>query len=109
MGAEQGKLPLPPADLATRKLPLTRIKGPIFRVHRATLGALYFGKSGMSRFDDPLGKYGVLYAALKAEAAFAEVFLRQLSRMLIEEEALAQRALSEIALKSVSCVNLTAQ
>lgn len=107
MGVEQGKLPPPPADLASRKLPLTRIKGPLFRVHRVAFSALHFGKNGTSRFDDPLRKYGVLYAALKPEAAFAETFLRQLSRMLIEEDALAQRALSVIAVKSSLCVNLT--
>ena len=106
MGARLGTLPLPPADLASRELPLSRIKGPLYRVHRANLPALHFGKSGRSRFDDPLKGYGVLYAALKPEAAFAETFLRQLNRMLVEEEALTERALSVITLKPMSCVNL---
>ncbi len=107
MGVEPGKLPPPPADLASRELPLTRIKGPLFRVHRVAFSALHFGKSGDSRFDDPQRKYGVLYAALKPEAAFAEIFLRQLSRMLIQEEALAQRALSVITARPSPCLNLT--
>ena len=107
MGVEPGKLPPPPSDLASRDLPLTRIKGPLFRVHRVTFSALYFGKRRHSRFDDPLRKYGVLYAALKPEAAFAETFLRQLSRMLIEEQALAHRALLVITVRPSLCVNLT--
>ena len=107
MGVEPGKLPPPPSDLASRDLPLTRIKGPLFRVHRVTFSALYFGKRGHSRFDDPLRKYGVLYAALKPEAAFAETFLRQLSRMLIEEQALAHRTRSVITVRPSLCVNLT--
>jgi len=102
------KLPLPPADLPSRELPLTRITGPLYRVHRASLSALFFGKSGSSRFDDPLKQFGVLYAALKPEAALAEALLRQLRQMLILESALAERALSVINLTPVVCVNLTA-
>jgi hypothetical protein len=103
-----GKLPAPPQDLASRELPLTRVSGPLYRVHGLRVSGLFFGKSGRSRFDDPLKQFGVLYSALKPEAAFAEALLRQLDRMLISERALAERALSEIALTPISCVNLTA-
>src|SRR5438067_71256 len=110
MGAKTfGKLPPPPPDLASRELPLTRVSGPLYRVHRSSLSGLYFGKSGRSRFDDPQQQFGVLYAALKPEAAFAETLLRQLDRMLILESALAERALSVISLAPIYCVNLTAQ
>jgi hypothetical protein len=68
---------------------------------------LYFSKNGDGRFDDPHGKYGVLYAGLEPEAAFAEVFLRQLSQMLILESDLERRALSEIGCRAVDCVDLT--
>src|SRR6266705_4574000 len=79
MGAKiRGKLPPPPADLAARHLPLSRVSGPLYRVHRLDVSGLFFGKTGRSRFDDPLKQFGVLYAALKPEAAFAEVLLRQL-------------------------------
>jgi len=109
MGAKTfGKLPPPPLDLASRKLPLSPVSGPLYRLHRSSLSGIYFGKSGRSRFDDPQQQFGVLYAALKPEAAFAEAMLRQLDRMLILESALAERALSVISLVAISCVNLTA-
>jgi RES domain-containing protein len=99
----------PPPDLAARRLPLTRVSGPLYRVHRANLSPLFFGKSGRSRFDDPRKLFGVLYPALKPEAAFAEAFLRQLDKMLISEHVLAECALSVIRASSISCVNLTAR
>jgi len=79
----------------------------LFRIHPSTKACLYFGKDGYGRFDDPLKKYGVLYTALKPEAAFAEVFLRLLSLMLILESDLRVRALSQIICKTVACVDLT--
>jgi hypothetical protein len=109
MGANpSGKLPAPSADLASRELPLTRATGPLYRVHRASFSGLFFGKSGHFRFDDPQQQFGVLYAALKPEAPFAEALLRQLKQMLILESALAERALSVINVTPISCVNLTA-
>jgi hypothetical protein len=101
------KLPPPPADIAARPLPVRRIRA-LFRIHRSVHACFYFSKNGDGRFDDPLGKYGVLYAALKPEAAFAEVFLRQLSQLILPESDLDQRTLSEIGCKSVDCVDLTA-
>ena len=99
-------LPSPPADLARRQLPLKLLKGPLFRIHLTNRGWLHFGKKISGRFDDPLGKYGVLYAALRPEAAFAEVFLRRLSLMLIRELDLYERSLSEIACNRLRCVDL---
>src|ERR1041384_7477030 len=101
------KLPLPPADLFARALPTRRIHGSLFRIHLSTRAWAHFGKESDGRFDDPLRKYGVLYAALQPEAAFAEVFLRQLPLMLILESDLQQRSLAEIICKPVTCVDLT--
>ena len=101
------KLPLPPADLASRSLPLRRIQESLFRIHHFTMKWAYFGKNGDGRFDDPLKRYGVLYAALRPEAAFAEVFLRDLSLMLVLESDLQDRCLSEIICKPINCVDLT--
>jgi hypothetical protein len=102
------RLPAPPPDLFSRTLPIKRISGPLFRIHRSTQACLHFGKNGDGRFDDPLKKYGVLYAALKSDAAFAEVFLRQLSSMLISEPDLLARSLAEITCRpAVACVDLT--
>jgi RES domain-containing protein len=101
-------LPSPPADLASRKLPLTRVQGTFYRIHRTKYPAVFFAKSGRSRFDDPRQQYGVLYAALKRDAAFAEALLRQISLMVLRERDLAERSLAEITIGSVLCVNLTA-
>src|SRR5215469_4233543 len=100
-------LPSPPADLDRRKLPLKLLKGSLFRIHRASQGCLHFGRKISERFDDPLGKYGGLYAALQPEAAFAEVFLRQLSLMLIRELDLQERSISQLTCNRLNCVDLT--
>jgi hypothetical protein len=92
--------------MASRFLPLRRIR-VLFRIHPSARACLHFSRNGDGRFDDPRGKYGVLYAALQPEAAFAEVFLRQLSLMLLQESDLEQRALSQIACHSLACVDLT--
>src|SRR5262249_43073698 len=84
-----------------------RFQGSLFRIHRSSHTFAHFGKDGAGRFDDPLKKYGVLYVALRPEAAFAEVFLRQLSLMLILESDLKERSLSEILAKPIKCVDLT--
>lgn len=108
MAVKTATLPLPPADLHNRKLPLKVVSGKIFRIHRTAVSGLHFGKSRAQRFDDPLGQYGVLYAALRPEAAFAEVFLRHLSLMLVRELDLEERSISEICCDSLCCVDLTA-
>lgn len=100
-------LPGPPADLASRNLPLKLVTGSIFRIHRTHSDCIYFGKRGSERFDDPLRQFGVLYAALDPEAAFAEVFLRRLSLMLIAERDLEKRQLSEINCHRLRCVDLS--
>jgi hypothetical protein len=107
MAAKSAKLPCPPLDLASRKLPLTRLSARIYRIHQTKYSALYFGKDGSCRFDDPLKKYGVLYACLGPDAAFAEVFLRRLDRVLIEEDTIRERSLAVIRLDSVAFVDLT--
>src|SRR6478735_5682570 len=35
---------------------------------------LFFGRSGLNRFDAPAGEYGVLYAGESVECAFIETF-----------------------------------
>jgi len=101
------RLPPPPAELASRQLPLMHIEGHLYRVHQLAYDAVFFGKSGLYRFDDPKKLYGVFYASLKPEAALAETLLRQLSRMAISETRLVSRGLAVVAVSSISCVNLT--
>ena len=50
----------------------------LHRVHAAGNGARFYGKrDGTWRWDDPAGKYGVLYVGLTQEGPFAETLLRR--------------------------------
>jgi hypothetical protein len=103
------RLPAPPADLSTRDLPITSVKGPIYRIFRTTRGWDYFGTGKSERFDDPARKYGVLYAAIRPDAAFAEVFLRTLSPMIVAERDLVDRSLVTIVTRPLRCVDLLSE
>ena len=107
MAIKGERLPLPPPDLLLRRLPLKRIAGAAYRIHLGERDCLYFGRSGMGRFDDPLGQYGVLYAGLTPEGAFAEVFLRNLALMLIAEADVRKRSISAIEMHDLKCVDLS--
>lgn len=69
-----GLLPWPPADLSTHPLPLVEVGPPWFRCGRSGRDPIHFGRTGISRFGDPDGAFGVLYAGTTAETAFIEVF-----------------------------------
>jgi len=71
---DPGPHPGPPRDFFARTLPILRLGGSFFRSHPSCRDPLYFGKSGGSRFDDPIGQYGVLYTARDAYGAFIETF-----------------------------------
>jgi hypothetical protein len=105
--ALDSRLPPPPADLATRKLPLVTISGDLFRIHRTVYTWRYFGRNKSERFDDPQGVFGVLYASTTADAAFAEVFLRKLALMSIAQVDLQLRTVSTFSAKPLRCVELT--
>ncbi len=72
-----GPVPLggPPEDLSERSLPLTPYSNMAYRAHWLDRDPRYFGKNRASRFDDPLGEYGVMYAGVTPEGAFAETLL----------------------------------
>ena len=95
--------PVPPADFASRDLPIETVQaGAAFqRIHRTGLGALHFGTSGDNRFDDPKREYGVFYGAHSLEGAFAETCLRELGATLIP--------LARLAARSVSIIETTAR
>jgi hypothetical protein len=105
--APKATLPPPPTDLPTRKLPLATVKGSLYRIHRTVHHWQYFGKNASERFDDPLKRYGVLYVSTQPEAAFAEVFLRTLSLMVVDEVDLRARSLASFAANSLRCLDLT--
>jgi hypothetical protein len=80
--------PDPPSDLHSRPLPLEilGVGRAIYRIHKTTLTSKYFGKSADNRFDAPDASYRTFYAALTAEAAFAETLLRGTGSLVAESE-----------------------
>lgn len=100
--------PPPPSDFGRFRLPLIRAKGPWFRIHPAGRAPIHFSKSGDNRFDDPLGKYGTLYAALDFAGAFIETAGHRTGIRLVTRTWLEERALSTItARRPLKLVDLT--
>jgi hypothetical protein len=70
--------PDPPSDLH-RRTPLLRTSpGPWIRFHGRERPPLHFSRVRTSRFSDPAGEFGVLYAADSFMGAFIETFGRDL-------------------------------
>lgn len=89
-------------------LPILEAKGPWQRFHFKKHEAIHFGRSANKRFDDPYGKYGVLYMAEDEFGAFVETFLRNPEIQLVDYGELDLRALSEIeASEEIRLVDLT--
>ena len=100
--------PLPPLDLATRRLPIVRLAGSWVRIHWTTHDPLFFGRTGSNRFDDPLRRYGVLYAAVTGEGAFIETFGRRPGMDVVSRRQLAVRSVALIdATRRLRLVDLT--
>jgi RES domain len=103
-----GTASLPPSWLATRSLPLVRLRQgtPLFRVHRQDRGAVFFGPAvdptngtrqpPANRFDSLVGGFGVLYVASHFEGAFVETVLRNPAMRLVSELYVTLRAVSEL-------------
>lgn len=73
--SQPGPHPGPPPDLYHRKLQTRELQVVLYRSYRLdSPEPLYFGKTGANRFDDPLAKYGVMYAGLDISCAFVETF-----------------------------------
>jgi hypothetical protein len=103
-----GPHPPPPADLPARRLALRAYKGPFFRVHRAALGPLFFGKTGSNRFDAPAAEFGVLYLAQHPRGAFVETFGHETGTRLLAVRELEERSLAELrTTRPLSLVDLT--
>jgi hypothetical protein len=65
----------PREDLRERSLPIVPYSDVAYRVYWLDRDPRHFGKNRASRFDDPLGEYGVMYAGVTPEGAFAETLL----------------------------------
>jgi hypothetical protein len=90
-----GPHPGPPSDLHNLKLPLRHFEGELYRTHDLDKDPLFFGRSGMKRFDDPQGEYGVLYTAADPYGSFIETF-GQLRRQLISSSELKRKGLARL-------------
>ena len=96
MNSEPGPHPEPPSDFHSRSLPITTHGGSLFRTHLVhTPDPLYFGRTGRNRFDDPLGEYGVLYAARDPFGAFIETFGQETGNRTVGVGELKMRCLTE--------------
>lgn len=97
--ARPNSFPRPPADFAARSLPIDTIAAgtALHRIHRSDLGALFFGKTGLSRFDDPQRGFGVCYLALSVEGAFAETCLRKVGHQFVPISFLDARAVTGLS------------
>ena len=99
----------PPSDLHKRDLPIIELTGTFRRIHPTTKNALFFGKTGRNRFDDPTGKnFGTLYLARDHFGAFIESFGDSEGNT-ISYGSLNQKSIAEvIASKVIRAVDLTA-
>ena len=85
--ADGDALPEPPVDINVRRLPLVRraAGSRYVRIHRASEGPVWFGRDratglfrpAINRFDAPDQSFGVLYAAMSRDGAFAEAIGRR--------------------------------
>lgn len=97
----------PPADFATRPLPIMIYRRPWYRIHRLTHGPLYFGRSGDNRFDAPDGEFGVLYVGKDERCAFIETFGHATGVAAVDQGELAARGVARVTPKrALRLVNL---
>lgn len=99
--------PTPPADFASRTLPIREINlsaTDLYRIHRREYGPIYYTRKSNGtqyRFDAANAEFGVLYVALSFEGAFMETVIRDRFHgtplpLLIDEEDLTSRAVSRL-------------
>jgi hypothetical protein len=106
-------LPLPPADLSSRRLPISTLKAgtALFRSHAIDKRPIWFGpgpgRPPEYRFDAPGGEYGVCYVGRRDMAAFVETYFRDLPVRVVSRADLALRAISSLTLaRSLRVVRL---
>ncbi len=90
--------PLPPEDFGRRAVVTVTVnrRRLLYRIHRTENAALFYGRTGVNRFDAPDRGYGVCYLGLSLRAAFAETFLRRPGATLIDWRDLAARSVTEL-------------
>ena len=88
--------PAPPADLSSRSLPLRNVRGAWWRIYWLDKGPRYFGRAATFRWDDPLGLYGVFYAAEEEKIAFIETLMHSTSARHVRKSSLVLRGLARV-------------
>lgn len=86
--------PLPPDNLSNRQPEVLKLAAgsQLYRFYTAAFEPVYFDRSLSGRLNAPDQSYGVLYTAAAREGAFAESFLREPGRSLIDVGLLAKKA-----------------
>jgi RES domain len=98
---EPGPLFPPPPGFASLRLPLLHTDRSWQRIHACGHGAIYFGRSGETRFRSPNGEYGILYVGSDIHCSFVETFGRlgsteETDLRVVDMAALMTRCVSEI-------------
>jgi hypothetical protein len=96
--------PEPPPDLDEREPLVAVIRTPWYRVHRTAHQPLFFGRLRRHRFDDPEGRFGVLYVAGDQHAAFIETFGQTAGLRVVTTEALRSRSLARVLSRRPLCL-----
>lgn len=107
--AEDLGCPLPPADLADRRLTTKMLdleRVALWRIHRVHLDPIYYNRRAPGvthyRFDAAGGEFGVLYAAPSFAACMAEAVIRERFQgqhlpLLLDEHELSSRCICRLA------------
>lgn len=112
-GDDVGPLFPPPADFAQQQLPIIELTQSWQRIHACDRDAIYFSRTGSTRFRAPHGEYGVMYSGADAFCAFVETFGRldaggDSDFRVVDVGMLSVRCLSEItATRPLRLVDLT--
>ena len=94
--------PAPPPDLHAHRLPLRTIPPDtvLWRVHDDRRDPIWFGPAAgagpYGRFDAASGEFRVCYVGLSPAAAFAETFLRNPGRRVLDRTLLGSRAITTL-------------
>ena len=100
--------PEPPVDLRDRPMPLITLQVSWFRIHGTIHAPLYYGSTGINRFDSPQQDYGVMYVARAPQGAFIETFGNQTGIRVVATPELSLRSMSElISQRGLQLVDLT--
>ena len=103
-----GLHPDPDPAFAVRVLPGLSLEGLWYRTHQTQYSPLFWGRTGLNRFDSPEGAFGVLYVALEPSGAFAETFISIPGQALVSRVDLDARSLATLAsVQPLTVVDLT--